>query len=91
MRTGRTNVRRVSPLFATWLAIQSRGPICKRWCAFPIFYFDVGPRPSWRHLLIRDDPTGEFGPGNAGWRIAARYRWRRPTAQGAGAATPPSR
>jgi len=22
------------------------------------------PRP-WRHLLIRDDPTGAFGPGNA--------------------------
>jgi hypothetical protein len=33
---------------------------------------------TWRHLLIRDDPTGEFGPGNARWRIAARYRWARP-------------
>jgi predicted DNA-binding ribbon-helix-helix protein len=40
-------------------------------------HFDVGKRPTWRHLLIRDDPTGEFGPGNARWRIAARYRWRR--------------
>ena len=20
------------------------------------FYLDVGPRPSWRHLLLRDDP-----------------------------------
>jgi hypothetical protein len=29
--------------------------------------------------LIRDDPTREFRPGNAGWRVAARYRWARPT------------
>jgi len=26
-------------------------------------YFDVGKRPTWRHLLIRDDPTDEFEPG----------------------------
>ena len=45
--------------------------------SFGNFYFDVGKRPTWRHLLIRDDPTGEFWPGNARWRIAARYRWRR--------------
>jgi hypothetical protein len=42
----------------------------------------TGPRrlrrkPEGRHLLIRDDPTGAFEPGNARWRIAARYRWRR--------------
>jgi hypothetical protein len=37
------------------------------------------PAPVMGHLLIRDDPTGEFGPGNARWRIAARYRWARPT------------
>jgi hypothetical protein len=29
------------------------------------FYFDVGPRPSRRHLVIRDDPTGAFEPSNA--------------------------
>jgi hypothetical protein len=40
------------------------------WRSFSNFYFDVGKRPSWRHLLIRDDPAGEFSPGNApmaGW------------------------
>jgi hypothetical protein len=67
------------PVFAAWLAIKSRGPICGRWRSFGNFYADVGPRPSWRHLLIRDDPTGAFEPGNARWRIAARYRLVRPT------------
>jgi hypothetical protein len=67
-----------SPVVAAWLAIRSRGPVCERWRSFASFYADVGKRPTWRHLLIRDDPT--FAPGNAGWRIAARYRWRRPTA-----------
>jgi hypothetical protein len=56
-------------------------PPINRWRSFVNFYFDVGRKPTWRHLLIRDDPTGEFGPGNAGWRVAARYRWRRPTAR----------
>ena len=69
------------PVFATWLAIKPRGGVCERWLNFAAFLNDVGERPSWRRLLIRDDPTGEFGPGNAGWRIAARYRWRRPTAR----------
>jgi hypothetical protein len=77
----RTNIRRGrrSPEFAAWLAIRSRGPVCERWRSFANFYFDVGKRPSWRHLLIRDDLTGEFAPGNARWQIAARYRWARPT------------
>jgi hypothetical protein len=51
-------------LFALWRAIQSRGPICQRWRSFPCFYFDVGKRPSWRHLLIRDDVNAAFAPGN---------------------------
>jgi hypothetical protein len=44
------------PVFAAWLAIRYRGPICARWRSFVNFYLDVGPRPSWRHLLIRTDP-----------------------------------
>ena len=38
----------------------------------------AGQLTEWRHLLIRDDPTGAFELGNARWRVAARYRWRRP-------------
>ena len=33
------------------------------------FYFDVGRKPSWRHLVIRDDPAGAFEPGKARWQI----------------------
>jgi hypothetical protein len=29
--------RRRSPLFAAWLAITSRGPVCRRWLAYPNF------------------------------------------------------
>jgi hypothetical protein len=58
-------------------AVQPRQrPASRRWRAYPNFYFDVGRRPSWRHLLIRDDPTGEFEPGNARWRVARWYRRR---------------
>jgi hypothetical protein len=35
----------------------------------PGFYRDVGSRPSWRCLVIRDDPTGEFSPTNSRWQI----------------------
>ncbi|MBR0825162.1 hypothetical protein JQ596_06425 [Bradyrhizobium manausense] len=53
---------------------------CARWRFFPAFYRDVGGRPSWRHLFVRDDPSGAFEPGNARWQIAARIdgRDRRP-------------
>jgi hypothetical protein len=74
--TGRTNLRRRlrSFEFATWLAIRSRGPVCRRWLAYPNFRRDVGPRPSWRHLLVRDDTSGAFEPGNAKWVVAKTYR-----------------
>jgi len=77
MRTGRWRGRR-SPLFNAWLAIQRRGRVCERWRSFSNFYFDVGKRPTWQHLLTRDDPAGEFSPNNAAWRIARWYRRRRP-------------
>lgn len=66
--------------YCAWLAIQRRGPVCERWRSFPLFRFDVGERPSWRHLFVRDDPSGEFSPTNARWQIARpRYQRRRPT------------
>jgi hypothetical protein len=80
MRTRRTSARRKhrSFEFSTWLAIQSRGPVCERWRSFGTFYRDVHPRPSWRHLLIRTDSSGEFSPDNCRWQIAKWYRRRRP-------------
>ena len=75
-----TRRKRRSPVFAAWLAIM-RGPVCARWRSFSNFYSDVHPKPSWRHLLVRDDPTGAFGPGNCRWEVGRRYRRRRPTAR----------
>jgi hypothetical protein len=71
---------RRSPIFSTWLAIM-RGPVCERWRSFAQFYADVGARPTWRHLLIRDDVSGEFAPDNCRWRIARWYLRRRSTAR----------
>jgi hypothetical protein len=59
-------------VLAAWLAILSRGPGCERWRSFAQLYSGVGPRPSWRHLLMRDDPTGAFEPGNADRRLGQR-------------------
>jgi hypothetical protein len=70
--------KRRSPEFSAWLAITKSGAVGARWRSFSNFYADVGKRPTWRHLLIRDDPTGEFSPGNARWQVAKWYRWRRP-------------
>jgi hypothetical protein len=72
---------RRSPIFAAWLAIQSRGRVCQRWRSFSNFYFDVGKPPTWRHLLIRDDTSAEFSPTNARWQVAKWYRSRRSTAR----------
>jgi hypothetical protein len=81
MRTRRSARRkRRSPVFNTWLAIQKRGRVCERWRSFGVFYADVGKQPSWRHLLIRDDTSGAFEPGNCHWQIARWYQ-RRPTAR----------
>jgi hypothetical protein len=68
---------RRSPIFNAWLAIQQRGRVCERWRSFSNFYFDVGKRPTWRHLLIRDDPTGAFSPENSRWQVARPYMRRR--------------
>jgi hypothetical protein len=73
--------KRRSPVFAAWLAALARGPVCERWRSFSNFYFDVGKRPTWRHLLIRDDTSGEFSPANARWQVARRYRSPRSTAR----------
>ena len=67
---------RRSPVFAAWLAI-SRGPVCERWRSFSNFYADVGKRPTWRHLVMREDTSRPFEPGNAQWRVGPTYRRRR--------------
>jgi hypothetical protein len=68
---------RIRRIFGDPIARQVR----ERWRSFANFYADVGKRPSWRHLVIRDDPTGAFEPGHARWQVARRYRRRRPSAR----------
>jgi hypothetical protein len=68
-------------MFAMWLAIQRRGPVCERWRSFGNFYRDVHPKPTWRHLLVRDDTRRPFSPNNARWQVGRRYRSRRSTAR----------
>jgi len=70
------------PIPNTFPAGCARAASChaadERWRSFPNFYFDVGKRPTWRHLLIRDDPAGAFEPCNAGLRRGIDGRDRRP-------------
>jgi hypothetical protein len=81
MATGRTKVRCVTPEYRAWCAVVSSGKACRRWRSYPHFRRDVGPRPSWAHLLMRDDAARELGPTTAGWRIGPAYRARRRTAR----------
>jgi len=69
----------MSPVTHAWLTLQSRNQLCQRWRSLPLFRSDVGERPSWRHLLIRDDVSREFSPDNARWQVAKWYRRRRQT------------
>jgi hypothetical protein len=72
MRARRTIRRKLpSPEFVAWKAIMERG-CCIRWRCYLNFRCDVGKKPSLAHLVVRDDPSREFSPSNARWRIAAR-------------------
>lgn len=44
---------------------------------FEVFYNDVGPRPSFRHILERRDRDVDWIPGNVRWVLASEARTRR--------------
>jgi hypothetical protein len=81
MRVRTIQRKPIKPEYATWVAIQKSGPICRRWRCYVNFRRDVGPKPSWRHLAIRKDTAREFGPGNCRWQLARWYRSPRSTAR----------
>ena len=40
--------------------MKKRGPLCTRWRCYVNFRKDIGPKPSWRHLVIRSDFLANF-------------------------------
>jgi hypothetical protein len=43
--------------------------VCERWLSLQSFLDDMGPRPSPRHSIERDNTNGDYEPGNCFWAI----------------------
>ena len=61
-------------MFAMWLAIQRRGPVCERWRSSGLSTAMFTRSRRGRHLLVRDDTSGAFSPGNGRWEVGRWYR-----------------
>lgn len=53
--------------------------VCKRWDDFAKFYSDMGPRPSPKHTIDRENNLGHYTPNNCRWvTMAVQCNNRRP-------------